>query len=102
MQSEETASQEIMAGDVISITDFSTRKQACRERRQERMRTADSRFASLDELSQRNILVHAIGYMEAARDMIASGRRVRPDEVSRMIGYMEEMINESWEGGAKA
>lgn len=101
MQSEETASQKIMAGDVISITDFSTRKQECRERRQKRIRTADSRFASLDRAAQRNILSHMIGYMEASRDLIASGRRVHTNEVSAVLGYMEEMINESWNGGVE-
>ena len=99
MQSEETASQDIMAGDVISISDFSIQKQVRRERRQKRIQKADSRFASLDAMSQRNILSHMIGYMEASRNLIASGRRVHANEVSDVLGYMEEMINESWNGG---
>lgn len=66
---------------------------------QTRARGIDGRFYSLDERSQRAILIHMIGYLEAAKDMISSGRQARPDEISRTFSVMENMINEAWNGG---
>ena len=44
-------------------------------------------------------MCHAIGYLEASKDLIASGKQARTDEVSRIFGMLEELINESWNGG---
>lgn len=62
-------------------------------------RGIDERFYSLDERRQRTILIHMIGYLEAAKDLISSGRQARPDEISRTFSVMEDMINEAWKGG---
>ena len=40
-----------------------------------------------------------IGYLEASKDLISSGRQARPDEISRAFSVMEDMINEAWKGG---
>ena len=72
-------------------------------REQEKLRTTareiDEWFYSLNEWSQRTILSHMIGYLEASKDLISSGRQARPDEISRTFSVMEDMINEAWKGG---
>jgi hypothetical protein len=71
-------------------------------REQEKLRTTareiDEWFYSLNEWSQRTILSHMIGYLEASKDLISSGRQVRPDEILRAFSVMEDMINEAWKG----
>ena len=56
-------------------------------REQEKLRTTareiDEWFYSLNEWSQRTILSHMIGYLEASKDLISSGRQVWPDEILR-------------------
>jgi len=66
---------------------------------QARARGIDKRFYFLDERSQRALLSHMIGYLEATKDLLSSGKQVRPNEVSRTFGVMEDMINEAWSGG---
>ena len=71
-------------------------------REQEKLRTTDREidewFYSLNEWSQRTILSHMIGYLEASKDLISSGKQVRPDEILRAFSVMEDMINEAWKG----
>lgn len=68
-------------------------------REQEKLRTTareiDEWFYSLNEWSQRTILSHMIGYLEASKDLISSGRQVQPDGISRAFSIMEDMINEA-------
>ena len=68
-------------------------------REQEKLRTTareiDEWFYSLNEWSQRTILSHMIGYLEASKDMISSRRQVQPDGISRAFSIMEDMINEA-------
>ena len=71
-------------------------------REREKLRTTareiDEWFYSLNEWSQRTILSHMIGYLEASKDLISSGKQVRPDEILRAFSVMEDMINEAWKG----
>ena len=71
-------------------------------REQEKLRTTareiDEWFYSLNEWSQRAILIHMIGYLKASKDLISSGRQARPNEISRIFSVMEDMINEAWKG----
>lgn len=97
MQSE--AAKKAAECRIVDIGDFSGRKQGKSERQLRRAQEADDKFASLGERKQRAVLSHMIGYMEAAKDLISSGRQARPNEVSSMFGAMENMINESWDGG---
>lgn len=96
MHSEETAPQSGACCRIIAIGSRGSRRHG---KLQTRTRGIDERFYSLDERSQRAILIHMIGYMEAARDMISSGKKVRTNEVSRLFEVIEESINESWNGG---
>lgn len=96
MHSEETAPQ---SGACCRIIDIRSRGSRRHGKLQKRARGIDERFYSLDERSQRTILIHMIGYLEASRDLISSGRQARPDEISRTFSVMENMINEAWKGG---
>lgn len=96
MHSEETVSQ---SGTCCRIIDIGSRGSREHKKLQARARGIDERFYSLDERSQRTILIHMIGYLEASRDLISSGRQARPDEISRTFSVMEDMINEAWKGG---
>ncbi|MEH2960093.1 hypothetical protein [Candidatus Merdisoma sp. JLR.KK006] len=84
---------------IVSIAEFGSRRSRQAEKQHRRIQTADDKFASLDEMSQRSILAYAIGYMESARNLISSGRPARANEVSRIFEVMEESINEAWNGG---
>ena len=95
MHSEETAPQ---SGTCCRIIDIGSRGSREHGKRQARARGIDERFYSLDERSQRTILIHMIGYLEASRDLISSGRQARPDEISRTFSVMEDMVNEAWKG----
>ena len=98
MQSE--AVREAAAGcQITAIDSFGSRRNREIEKRQRRIRTADDKFAALDEKSQRTILSYVIGYLEASKDMISSGKPARKDEISRIFETMEELINKSWNGG---
>lgn len=99
MQIEETAVSNSTAAKVVSMDDYGSRRKKQAEKQRRRFQTADDKFASLDEMSQRGVLSYAIGYIEAARDMISSGKKVRTNEVSRLFEVIEESINESWNGG---
>ncbi len=98
MQTEDTGAPNSTAANVVSMDGYGSRRKKQMER-QRRIRTADDRFASLDTKSQRAILLHMIGYMEASKDLILAGRRVRPNEISRIFEVMENTINEAWNGG---
>ncbi len=99
MQIEETAVPNGTAAKVVNMDDYGSRRKKQAEKQRRRFQTADDKFASLDEMSQRGVLSYAIGYIEAARDMISSGKEVRINEVSRLFEVIEESINESWNGG---
>lgn len=101
MNSEETVSCVAVSGKVVDISGFGGRRRAQMDKRQKRIRTADDRFAALDGKSQMYILCHMIGYIEASNDLIASGRRARSNEISSIFEVMENMINESWNGGVR-
>lgn len=94
MQSEETALSNNAAAKIIRMDDYGSRRKNQIEKQRGRIRTADDKFASLDETSQTGILSFAIGYIEAAKDMISSGKRARTNEVSRLFDAIEESINE--------
>jgi hypothetical protein len=81
------------------IIDIGSRGSRGHGKLQAKARGIDERFYSLDERSQRAILIHMIGYLEASKDLISSGRQARPDEISRTFSAMEDMINEAWKGG---
>ncbi len=99
LQIEETAVSNGTAAKVVSMGDYGSRRKKQAEKQRQRFQTADEKFASLDGMSQRGVLSYAIGYMEAARDKISSGRQVRANEVSRLFEIIEKSINESWNGG---
>lgn len=99
MQIEETVVSDSTAAKVVSMDDYGSRKKKQAEKQRRRLQTADDKFASLDEMRQRGVLSYAIGYIEAARDMISSGRQARTNEVSLLFEVIEESINESWNGG---
>ena len=99
MQIEETVVSNSTAAKVVSMNDYGSRRKKQAEKQRRRFRTADDKFASLDEMRQRGVLSYVIGYIEAARDMISSGRQARTNEVSLLFGVIEESINESWNGG---
>lgn len=93
------------SGTACQVVDISNLR-GCRKgmveqsgKRQGRTRGIDDKFVSLDERKQRAILSHMIGYMEASKDLISSGRRARNNEVSRIFEVMEDMIDKSWNGG---
>ena len=96
MQNRETVSQCHNRCRIVDIGSIGSRKHG---KLQARARGIDERFYSLNKRSQWAILVHMIGYMEAARDLISAGKPVRPDEISKTFGVMEDMINEAWNGG---
>ncbi len=96
MHSEETVPQ---SGACCRIIDIGSRGSREHGKLQKRARGIDERFCSLDGMSQRAILAHMIGYLEAAKDLISAGRQARPNEISRTFGIMEDMINEAWKGG---
>lgn len=96
MHSEETAPQSGACCRIIAIGSRGSRRHG---KLQTRTRGIDERFYSLDERSQRAILIHMIGYMEASKDLISSGRQAQPNEISRIFSVMEDMINEAWKGG---
>ncbi|MDE7274225.1 MAG: hypothetical protein K2N95_14405 [Lachnospiraceae bacterium] len=99
MQIEETVVSNSTATKVVSMDDYGSRKKKQAEKQRRRFQTADDKFASLDEMRQRGVLSYAIGYIEAARDMISSRRQAHANEVSRLFEVIEESINESWNGG---
>lgn len=96
LHSEETVSQ---SGTCCRIIDIRSRGNREHGKQRARARGIDERFYSLDERSQRVILSHMIGYMEAAKDLISAGRHARVDEISSAFGVMEDMVNEAWKGG---
>lgn len=91
MHSEETVSQ---SGTCCRIIDI--RSRGFREHGKQRARGIDERFYSLDERSQRTILTHMIGYLEATNDLISAGRKVRTNEITRTFGVIEDMVNKAW------
>ncbi|MDE6054182.1 MAG: hypothetical protein K2G55_10555 [Lachnospiraceae bacterium] len=95
MQIEETVVSNSTAAKVVSMNDYGSRRKKQAEKQRRRFQTADDKFASLDEMRQRGVLSYVIGYIEAARDMISSGRQARTNEVSLLFGVIEESINES-------
>lgn len=99
MYSKETTVHAVEPAGISDIRDFRRREREWSGRRKKRIRTADDRFAALDEENQRSVICHMIGYMEALNDNILSGKRVRTDEVSRIFESMEKAINKKWEGG---
>ena len=94
MQIEETVVSNSTAAKVVSMDDYGSRRKKQIEKQRRRFQTADDKFASLDEMRQRGVLSYAIGYIEAARDMISSGRQARTNEVSLLFEVIEESINE--------
>ena len=96
MQAKGTATHHATCCQIIDIGSRGSREHG---KLQAKARGIDERFYSLDERSQRAILIHMIGYLEASRDLISSGRQARPDEISRTFSVMEDMINEAWKGG---
>lgn len=96
MHNEEIA---VQSGTCCRIIDIRNRGSREHGKLQARARGIDERFCSLDERSQRTILIHMIGYLEASKDLISSGRQARPNEISRTFSVMEDMINEAWKGG---
>ncbi len=95
MQTEETGTPDSAAANIVSMDGYGSRRKKQIERQRGRIRTADDRFASLDTKSQSEILLHMIGYMEASKDLILAGRRVRPNEISIIFEVMENTINEA-------
>lgn len=93
MKSGETVSQ---SGTCCRIIDI--RNRGSREHGKQRARGIDERFCSLDERSQRAILSHMIGYLEATNNLISAGRQVRINEISRTFGVMADMVNKAWKG----
>lgn len=98
MQSEETVSHTAVPGKIVDIGSLGGRKAAA-GKQQRKIQRMDAKFASLDERLQRVILSYMIGYLEAAKDLISSGRQADPDVVSSVFGVMEDVINKSWNGG---
>lgn len=84
---------------ITAIDSFGSRRDRQIGERQRRARTADDKFAALDERSQRVILSYVIGYLEASKDMISSGKPARKNEMSSIFEIMEELINKCWNGG---
>ncbi len=97
MHSGETAASVGTAAGVICFHDLGSRTE--QGKRHRRIRSADDKFSALGGKEQIGVLCHAIGYLEASKDLIASGKQARTDEVSRIFGMLEELINESWNGG---
>lgn len=93
MHREETAIQPASCCQIIDIGIRGSREHG---KLQARAKGIDERFYSLDERSQKTILIHMIGYLEASSDLISSGRHVRPNEISRTFSVMEDMINKAW------
>lgn len=65
MQIGETVTSNSTATRVVSIDDYGSRRKKQAEKQRRRFQTADDKFASLDEMSQRGVLSYAIGYIEA-------------------------------------
>ena len=99
MQAKGTATHHAPCCQIIDIGSRGSRGSREHGKLQAKARGTDERFYSLDERSQRAILIHMIGYLEASKDLISSGRQARPDEISRTFSVMEDMINEAWKGG---
>lgn len=99
MHSEKTAISNNTAAKVVSMDGYGSRRKKQIEKNRRRIQTTDNKFTSLDERSQRYILCHAIGYIEASNDLIASGKRARSNEISSIFEVIEESINKSWNGG---
>lgn len=99
LNSEETVSCAAAPAKVVDISDFGIRMQAQIDKRQKRLWTVDDKFAALNEDRQIYVLCHMIGYIEASNDLIASGKRARSNEISKIFEVMENIINESWNGG---
>lgn len=95
----ETAGMSADGCRIVDIGDFSGRKQGKPEKQRRRVQEADDKFASLDGRNQRKILLHMIGYLEASKDLVSSGKRARPNEVSRTFEVMEDLIDKAWNGG---
>lgn len=95
MYSEETVSQ---SGTGCRIIDIRSRGSREHGKQRARARGIDERFYSLDERSQRTILIHMIGYLEATNDLILAGRKVRTNEITRTFGVMEDMVDKAWKG----
>ncbi len=96
MQAKGTATHHAPCCQIIDIRSRGSREHG---KLQAKARGIDERFYSLDERSQRAILIQMIGYLEASKDLISSGRQARPNEISRTFSVMEDMINEAWKGG---
>lgn len=99
MNSVETVSGIDVPDNIVDISGFRGSGQERMKKQQRRIHTADERFAALDEKSQRYILCHIIGYIEASNNLISSGKRARSNEISSIFEVMENMINKSWNGG---
>lgn len=96
MQAKGTATHHAPCCQIIDIRSRGSREHG---KLQAKARGIDERFYSLDERSQRTIMSYMIGYLEAAKNLISSGRQARPDEISRAFSVMEDVINEVWKGG---
>lgn len=81
---------------IADIRDFCTRRQGLADKRKKSIRTADERFAGLDEESQRYVLSYVIGFMEALSDNILSGKKVHQNEVSHIFEVMERVTDKKW------
>lgn len=97
---------ELHSGEMVQRSDtccqiIDIRSRGSREygKLQARVSGIDEKFYSLDEMRQRVVLSHMIGYLEASKDMISAGRQARPDEISGAFGAMEDIVNEAWRGG---
>lgn len=96
MQTKGTATHHAPCCQIIDIGSRGSREHG---KLQAKARGIDERFYSLDERSQRTIMSYMIGYLEAAKDLISSGRQAWPDEISRAFSVMEDVVNEAWKGG---
>lgn len=96
MQTKGTAAHYAPCCQIIGIGARGSRRHG---KLNEKAKGIDGRFYSLDERGQRAVLAHMIGYLKATNDLVASGGKVRANEVSRTFSVMEDMINEAWEGG---
>lgn len=92
MQAKGTATHHAPCCQIIDIGSRGSREHG---KLKAKARGIDERFYSLDERSQRAILIHMIGYLKASKDLISSGRQARPNEISRIFSVMEDMINEA-------
>jgi hypothetical protein len=96
LQNTETAREATAYAKVVNISDYKGRKEEKARVKQKKIQSADKKFAALGETGQRKVLCYMIGYMEASKDLLTSGKPGRGNEVSTIFQEMEELINESW------